>query len=125
MVEWIDFIMIVLVLTNLALLSFKQLLNCIRMAAFQGVLVALVPLFFFGGFFNTKIILVSLATLLLKGVVFPYLFFRAFKKARINKEVEPFVSFKLSVIIGLFALLISFWLSRNLSVAGEFFSFLV
>jgi hydrogenase-4 component E len=112
----LEFIIVAIVLMNFFLLYFKQLFSCIRFVAFQGVLVGVLPFVFFSGELSAKTVIISWITILLKGLVFPLFFFYALKRGKIQSYIEPYIGYKSSILIGLVALILSFWISRNLMV---------
>ncbi|MBI5345960.1 MAG: hydrogenase [Chlamydiae bacterium] len=121
----IDMLMIVIVIMNLMFLSTSSLKNCIRLVSIQGVLIGVLPLLFVENEFFTRTIFISLITIFLKGIVFPWLLFRALRKAYIKREAEPFVSYRTSLVVGLFALIFSFWITKHLVIPREVISSLV
>ncbi len=50
----------------------------------------------------------------LKGAVFPNLLMRAMRGAEVRREVEPLVSYGMSLLIGIGALLAAMWMSSRL-----------
>lgn len=111
---WVDFIAVVVLLMNLMMLSSSRIRTCIRIVAAQGILIGLMPII------NEypSIALVTIASsspnIILKGVVFPWLLFRALQEANIRKEVEPVGGYPLSLLMGVIIFAISFWLSARL-----------
>lgn len=111
---WIEAILLMLVLTSLALLGSSRLGACILMVALQGILLGLLtfvvrteePLWY--------TLLLSLGSMGIKGVAFPWLLSRALREAEIRREVEPLVGYNLSIVAGAFALAISMWLGARL-----------
>jgi hydrogenase-4 component E len=114
--------MVLAVLLNLMILSSNRIYACIKIVALQGVLIGILPLFvnMHGLSFNTLFIAGS--TIVLKGIVFPWFLFYAIRGANVRREVEPFVGYTLSIMAGIAALMISFWLSSRLPVPGHVFS---
>jgi hydrogenase-4 component E len=121
----LDLIIVAIVLINFFLLYFKQLVSCIHFVAAQGVLVGILPFLFFAGQLNAKTVIVSCITIALKGLVFPIFYFYALRKGSIRAYVEPFVGYKFSIMTGLVALVISFWLSHQLHIPRAAVSSLV
>lgn len=121
----LDLIIIGIAIMNLLLLALKPLSGCIKIVSGQGILIGLLPLLFYNEEIALKTALVSSITILLKGIIFPSFFLRALKIIKIKKDIEPYIGYKLSVLIGLLALVISFWISRNLTITKESFSSLV
>jgi hydrogenase-4 component E len=104
---WIDLVMVCLVLSNLMLVGSSRIGVCIRFVAIQGVLLGLLPLLLHHWF-------LAGASIVIKGTVFPWLLFRAMREANVRREVEPYVGFSTSLIIGVGALGVSSWLASRL-----------
>ena len=111
--HWIDEMMVLLILTNLMLLGSSRLLGCIRYAAFQGILTGLLPLLAYGHYTVRSIVLGALIVSL-KGFAFPRLLTRALREVDVHREVEPFVGYTFSTLIGLLAFGASLWLGARL-----------
>ncbi len=107
-------LLVVIVLANLLLLATSRLSACIKTVALQGAVIGLSPFFASGGRIESAMVPVAAAAVILKGVIFPALLARALREANVRREVEPLVSYPLSVIAGVGALVISVWLSSRL-----------
>ena len=110
-----DWIFVLLLLSNLRLLASGRLGAKIRTVAAQGILLGLVPLLAGGHGQGLRVLSVALAGMLLKGAVFPWLLHRAVREARVNREVQPYVGYAASLLIGMLALAGSFLFSRRLA----------
>ena len=108
----IDSLLVCVVLINLALLAMSRLVTLVRIAALQGVLISALALYVGGA--DPAVILTATASLVLKGIVFPFMLIRAMREASINREVEPYIGLNLSIIIGLALLALSLWLGSKL-----------
>jgi hydrogenase-4 component E len=102
------------VLTNLKLLGSSRLGGCIRAVAVQGVLLGGLPLLAGGGAPSWRAVLLSTAGIGLKGIVFPALLSRALREAKVQREVQPFVGYTASLLLGGAALGISIWAGSRL-----------
>ncbi len=109
-----DLILVLVVLTNLKLLASSRLGSSIRVVATQGVLLGLLPILVHLDALSARIIALALGSMALKGVVFPWLLFRALREAEVRREVEPYVGYVFSLIVGVLSLAASFWLSTKL-----------
>jgi hydrogenase-4 component E len=107
-----DSLLVCVVLINLALLAMSRLVTLVRIAALQGVLISALALYVGGA--DPAAILTATASLVLKGIVFPFMLIRAMREASINREVEPYIGLNLSIIIGLALLALSLWLGSKL-----------
>ena len=96
----IDTLVVLLVLTNLLLLGTNRLNGCIRMIAFQGFLLGALAVFLQTPGNSIHIFLLAAGSMILKGVVFPWLLSQALREAHVRREVDPFVGFTLSLIVG-------------------------
>jgi len=115
----IELSMALLILTNLLLLGSSRLTSCIRLVAMQGVILSFLPVLTQWHELGAATVGMSLTTLAIKGVVFPLLLGRAIREARVQREVEPFVGYTLSIIAGILCLAISVWLGGRLELVGE------
>src|SRR5437867_10852098 len=99
MTPWLDTLMVLVVFTSLKLLGSSRLGSCIRTAAFQGVLLGFLPIFAHAGSLAPRLLLMSAAAIGLKGIVFPWLLFRALRGARVRREVETFVGYNSQLLV--------------------------
>ena len=118
----IDFVMFILVATNLALLESGRLKTCIWLVAFQGMALGFLPAlvsYHHAGAIDMHGFFVGLISIILKGMVFPLLLMRAVRQANVRREIEPFVSYNVSIIAGVAALAAAIWLSRYLNIPAS------
>lgn len=113
MLSLVELILVCLVLTNLVFLGTSRIGLCIRMAAFQGAVLALLPLLGHGEA-GPMALLLSAATVLLKGWAFPWLLYRSLESAHVRAEIEPIVGFSSSLLFGVAALAASVWLGGRI-----------
>ena len=109
-----DLLIVVLVLTNLRLLGASRLAPLIQTVAFQGVALGLLPLLTEHSNPTLASALLNMTSVLLKGLVFPWLLFRALKVAAVKREVEPFVGYTASLFFGILALAFGCWIVTRL-----------
>ncbi|NLE30095.1 MAG: hydrogenase [Phycisphaerae bacterium] len=115
----IDMVMIVLVLTNLILLGTSRLRTCIELIAIQGIALGVLPLLVHGESLGFEPIVFSAIIITLKGVVFPWVLVRALSQLNVRREVEPFVGYGVSLILGPLALASCLWIGSRLPLPGE------
>jgi hydrogenase-4 component E len=111
---WLDAVLVLLLLTDLALLGVSQLASCIRLIALQGILLAVFTLLANAEELTLRLVLIALASAGLKGVLFPWLLRRAIREAEIRREVEPFIGFVPSLVLGVLLLALATWLGHRL-----------
>ncbi len=109
-----DLILIFLILSNLTLLGLSRLGACIRTVALQGVAVGLLPLCLSRAGPDFHQMLFSAFLIGLKGIVFPWVLMKILRDIKIQREVEPFVGYGTSLVLGTAALVISMWLGHRL-----------
>ncbi len=110
----IDILLVLLVLTDLVLLGSSRLRNAIRIVALQGLALGLLPLLAHGRGRLWPAILLGAGSAVLKGFVFPALLRRALRETRASREIEPFVGYIASLLLGVGALALSFGFGARL-----------
>jgi len=104
-----------LALSCIFLLGSSRLLMSIRMVAFQGLLLGILPLAAAGdGHLSLALIFLSLASIALKSILLPWLLNKAMVDSGTRREIEPFISFGASMLLGLFLLAVSGWIVDKL-----------
>ena len=112
-------LMILLVLSDLALLWLSRLNKYIHIVAFQGLLLAVFAVVSPDHAITARLLAIAVTSVALKGIVFPFLLRRVIREAGVQREVEPFVGYNTSVLCGLAMLGISLWLGAKLQpIAG-------
>ncbi|MBI2570099.1 MAG: hydrogenase [Candidatus Schekmanbacteria bacterium] len=114
MTLWLDTLLILVFLTNLRLLGSSRLGASVRVVALQGVVLGLLALASRGGDLTGHVLFLAAVSMALKGVVFPRLLFRALREARVRREVEPFVGYTSSLLVGAAMLGLSLWVGTRL-----------
>jgi hydrogenase-4 component E len=84
---------------NLLALGSSRLPSVVRAMAVQGVVLGLLPLVIEQGF-DWLVALVAFVTVAVKGFVIPTLLRRAMRMANIEREIEPFIGFVPSLLLG-------------------------
>ena len=112
-----DIIQAVGLLSCFALLATSRIGACIRWLSFQGILFGLVPLIVHHDGLSIREIALASGNVALKGVIFPWLLLRLCARADYNREVQPFVSFIMSILFGTLALALSVWLTMQMKPA--------
>jgi len=112
-----DLILILVVLTNLRLLGSSRLGASIRTMAVQGMLLGLLPVLAHAQFTPLRVAGLALGSMVLKGIVFPRLLFRALREAEVTREVEPYVGYVASLLLGVLGLATAFWLGGRLPLS--------
>jgi hydrogenase-4 component E len=111
-----NLILVLVVLTNLKLLGSSRLGASIRVVAAQGVVLGLLPILAHWNELSLRFMLLAVGTIAIKGVVFPWLLFRAVREAEVIREIEPYVGYAASLVTGVVALGLSFWVCTRLPI---------
>jgi hydrogenase-4 component E len=106
-------------LTNFRLFAASRISSFIRWTSLQGVLLGVYVLLAGSGRMEWAALTTGLCAIVLKGAVFPWLLSRTLREAGVRREVEPFVGYSVSLLAGLVALGLSFWLSRHLPITDR------
>ncbi len=114
MVWLVDSLLVFSALTSILLLGSSRLVRCIRIVAFQGMLLAVLTLTVHAHAVTVRVAILAAAILVLKGAAFPWLLSRVLQEADVRREIEPLVSYVSSMLVGALGLAVSFWLSERL-----------
>lgn len=125
MMALMECILVLLILTSFLLLGSSRLGACIKIAAFQGFLVALLPLASDGFDVDVRLALIVAIIVCFKGFIFPYILLKSLRDSGISREVQPYVSYTASIAIGVVTLAASFWLDTRLGFQTGILSQLV
>lgn len=112
-----DVFLILLLLTDFALLGMSRMAACIRMVAAQGILLGIMTFTAHWPAVSVHTLALGAGSILLKGLVFPRLLFRTIREASVRREIEPILGYNASLIAGIGALGVAFLLSRRLPIA--------
>jgi hydrogenase-4 component E len=115
MIESVDTILALVLLSVLFSFGTSRLPALIKIIAFQGVAVSIVPLFIGHGL-STGGIVFTLITLLIRGIVIPLCIYLAIKKVAIHREVEPIVGYHASLMVGLILIVAATFVSPKFNL---------
>ncbi|MGD0723929.1 MAG: hydrogenase [Spirochaetia bacterium] len=118
MTTWVEGFLVILMLTNLWLLGSSRLLSCIAAVSVQGVLLGLLPLVIGIDAPLWRLILQAGISIGFKGIALPLLLLRAARSVDVRREVEPFVGYSASLLIGVAVLAVSLFIGLRLPIHG-------
>lgn len=113
----IDAVFVLILLLNLMMLATSRLAMCIRIFALQSALLALMPVageVAQGELPGLHACLIGVGTLGLKVILIPTVLLRILRTGEIHKEVEPFIGFTASVLLGALIVVGGFAVSARL-----------
>ena len=117
----IEIVMAVFLLSCLLLSACSRMLHCIRIVILQGVLLGILPLLLADAIHTSQYI-AAVLNIITKAAVLPFLLCIAMKKANVKRELEPLVSYPVSLLVVLCGIAVAFTLSSRLTLpvsAGE------
>ncbi|OPZ20246.1 MAG: Hydrogenase-4 component E [candidate division BRC1 bacterium ADurb.BinA364] len=97
---WLDIVCVLLALANLRLLGSSQLISCIRTAALQAWLMGAAALLANATDLSIRLLAIVLFGTALKAVALPWMLRRAARESAARREVEPFIGYSASLLIG-------------------------
>jgi hydrogenase-4 component E len=112
-----EVVLLLVLMTNFAVLVTDRLSMCIRILALQGVLLAILPLAS-GEPFGFHIGLLTFGTIAIKAVLLPRVLQWAIREAAVRRELEPAIGPIASVLLGLAAVGIAFGVATRLPHAA-------
>jgi hydrogenase-4 component E len=118
----IDSILVLVVLLNLAMLATSRMAACIRTFALQSLLLAFLPIaigiqheMIPGG----HIFAIAAGTIGLKVLLIPQILLRVLRTGEIHREVEPFIGFTTSVMLGAVIIIVSFAFAKGMPLPAQ------
>ena len=118
MIYSVDMILSLVLLSALFSFGSSSLQGLIKVMAFQGVVVSLVPLFIAHDLtiLTTGSLLFSIVTMVIRGIVIPLSIYLVIRRVAISREVEPIIGFHASLFAGLVLIVAATFVSRKLNI---------
>jgi hydrogenase-4 component E len=104
---------------NLLALGSSRLPSLIRAMSLQGMVLGVMPLLMEYERLDWRVVAVALATMVVKGMVIPGLLRRAMRVANIEREIQPFIGFVPSLLLGAGGTIAAVALARALPLLPE------
>ncbi len=113
----IETLVTVFLATCLMFVVSSRLLHCIKLAAVQGMILGVLP-FLAGNCsdFSAEMLTSTFINVAIKGIILPLLLIHALHKAKVRREVEPFISYSASLIIFIVVMSLSFWCANRVTL---------
>ena len=103
---------------NLVALGTSRLPSLIRVAALQGMLLGVMPLLIEHEW-RLMVLVIAIATVVMKGIVIPALLRRAMRTANIDRDLDPLMGFLPSLLLGAAGMIGAVVLARRLPLLPE------
>jgi hydrogenase-4 component E len=118
MVDLVNALLVVVLVLNLFALGNSRIQSVIRIVAVQGALLGVINLLMHERL-TLPVILSAAAAVLIKGIIIPAVMVRSLRAAEIKREVEPFIGFLPSIILGAVASAAALLFARALTTASS------
>jgi len=115
MIYSVDTLLSLVLLSILFSFGSSRLPVLIKLLAFQGLAVSIVPLVI-GHDLTVGGLIFSQVTLAIRGIIIPLSLYIAIKKVAIRREVEPIVGYHASLLVGLVLIVAATYVSRRFNV---------
>jgi hydrogenase-4 component E len=103
---------------NLVALGTSRLPSLIRVAALQGMVLGIMPLLIEHEW-RVMVLVIAIATVIMKGIVIPALLRRAMRTANIDRDLNPLIGFLPSLLLGAAGMIAAVVLARRLPLLPE------
>ena len=114
----VDALLVVVLLLNFFMLGTSRMRSIINGSAAQGIVLGAVALFAHGEL-GLQPVLVAGGAIVLKGVLIPWMLFRALRDVAIRREVEPLIGFIPSLLTGALGTALAILFAHTLPLADE------
>ncbi|MDO8472744.1 MAG: hydrogenase [Dehalococcoidia bacterium] len=112
-------LLVVVVLLGLTVLGSSRIPGAIRLVAAQGVVVAALLFISRLGSITPHLVAIVAFTIAIKGWVIPWLLFRSIRAANVQREVDPYIGYTTSLVLGTVSVGVAFGLATVLPVPNE------
>ncbi|MCP4372301.1 MAG: hydrogenase [Deltaproteobacteria bacterium] len=117
MIQPVDSLLSLVLLSVLFSFGSSRIPVLIKVLAFQGVVVSIVPLFM-GHDLSGGGILFTLVTMVIRGIIIPLCIYIVIKKVAIHREVEPIIGYHASLLAGLGLIVAATYISHNFNISS-------
>ncbi len=110
---WAEILVLGVVLTNFRLLASSRLFGLIDTMQIQAIALCAIPIALApsASALSFRLVMLALITLAVKGWILPRLLKHAVQKTNIQREIEPFVGYDFSIMVGIILLGVCFLIS--------------
>ncbi len=109
-----DFLLMLIVLLGLATLGASRVTGSIRIVALQGIVLGIVLIVSHAGDLSIRLLFLAVVNIALKGLLMPWLLLRSMREANVQREVQPYIGFMPSLILGAAAIGVAFGIGNAL-----------
>ena len=109
----IDIVLLLVLLSDLYLLSSSRLGASIKVLAFQGVMLSLLPFLSSDMVRSPHAFIIAISSCAIKAILIPRLLSRAAREVHIGLEIDSYIPYGASLLAGMGVVLLSFWVARK------------
>jgi hydrogenase-4 component E len=110
-----DTILTLVLLSVLFSFGSSHLPRLIKLVAFQGIVVSMIP-FLLGHDMTAGGIIFTLATIAIRGIIIPMSIITAINRVDIKREVQSIIGYHASIVCGLLLILAATYIGKNLNI---------
>lgn len=115
MINPVDTLLVLVLLSVLSSFGASRLPSLIKVLAFQGLAVSIVPLVM-GHDTTAGNVIFTLVTLLIRGIGIPFYIYRAIRKVAIPRDVGPVIGYHASLLAGLILIVAAVYVSPKFNL---------
>ncbi|MFI5205351.1 MAG: hydrogenase [Candidatus Paceibacterales bacterium] len=113
---WLELALISIVFLGVIILGNNRLRTTIQLFATQSFILCLIPLLVHPGL---HAVILSIGTFILKVVLMPTLFFWAIRHVSIRREIQPLISYGMTLLLGGVLIGVAFLISSRLDLPNK------
>lgn len=118
-VDWLIAALSLIIITDLALLGAERHRLCIRLIAFQGLLLGILPFLVAKGALDTHLLIMGVIFISIKAVILPLLLRRTYMQLPSQASRAPYVGYSACALLGILGLILSLWVGAQLGIAAN------
>ncbi|MBU1218562.1 hypothetical protein KKF34_09600 [Myxococcota bacterium] len=111
-----NIISIILIMSGLLLLGSSRLGVAIKVVAIQGLVLGILPIVKASHELTAGVWFLCISIIAAKGIILPILLNTNLKSSGITREIEPFISYGVSIIAGIIMLILAGWMTVRLNL---------
>lgn len=111
---WLDAVLILVVILGLFIVASTRLGTMIEIFGVQSLILGCVPLLMYAKEMEFFIILVSIAAIVLRGIIMPNFLFWAIRHVSVRSEASPFIGLGMTLLLSCLSIVGSFLLASKL-----------
>ena len=116
--QFLDIALILILLSNFLIAGTNRLYQHIRLIAFQGILLSIVPILVHARTLNVDTWIIAGGNFIVMAVLAPWMLRQAVRHAEIQEDLTPYVGYVASLVLGLVMVSFSFFLFAKIHIVS-------